>query len=303
MPLTKLTSTDAFVVTDIAGDVPAGGIVRAARKVLQGGAKDLARSATYTFASFEHQRSGASAGINAEGDTVGEAVTAFAEELSPRAESGQLNLDAGKGVDASAIAGLTSSVANREVDPVAATVAGVVASAQVVTQGVEGRRVVIEGQGPVPTALAVELRRLGAELVEVDGAATKPWLTWAADADVVLAGSKAGALTHQGVPSFKASALVPWGPIPVTTKAFADLRARGVVVLPDFITAAGGLLGRYLDGDQEAVDAAVVSHVSDALHEVLAHDDGPLLAACYRAEAYLESWTDRSALFGRPLAS
>ena len=62
--LRKLSSTNAFVVTDLV-DVPSFGIVRCAKKILQGGAKDLARSMTYTFASFEMQRGGASGGINA----------------------------------------------------------------------------------------------------------------------------------------------------------------------------------------------------------------------------------------------
>ena len=62
--LRKLSSTNAFVVTDLI-DVPSFGIVRCAKKILQGGAKDLARSMTYTFASFDMQRGGASGGINA----------------------------------------------------------------------------------------------------------------------------------------------------------------------------------------------------------------------------------------------
>ena len=33
----------------------------------------------------------------------------------------------------------------------------------------------------------------------------------------------------------------------------------------------------------------------------LAHDDGPLLAGCYQAEAYLRTWREQLP-FGRPLA-
>ena len=61
MALRKLSSTDAFIVTDL-DDVPSFGIVRSAPKILQGGAKDLARSMTYSFASFELQYGGASGG-------------------------------------------------------------------------------------------------------------------------------------------------------------------------------------------------------------------------------------------------
>ncbi len=67
MGLRKLSSTDAFIVTDLE-DVPCFGIIRSAPKILQGGAKDLARSMTYTFAAFEMQYGGASGGINAKPD-------------------------------------------------------------------------------------------------------------------------------------------------------------------------------------------------------------------------------------------
>ncbi|MDH5238789.1 MAG: hypothetical protein OEW85_14360, partial [Acidimicrobiia bacterium] len=55
----------AFVAIDLEGAERSVGIVRQARKILQGGAEDLARSLTYTFASLELRQSGASAGVNA----------------------------------------------------------------------------------------------------------------------------------------------------------------------------------------------------------------------------------------------
>jgi hypothetical protein len=96
-------------------------------------------------------------------------------------------------------------------------------------------------------------------------------------------------------------ALVPSGPIPVTAKGLAVLRRAGVVVLPDFITTAGPLLG----GTRPALDGAkpddVGAVVAAALHEVVDHDLGPVLGACHRAESFLGTW--RSELpFGRPLA-
>ena len=47
----EIIFNQCFVVTDLI-DVPSFGIVRSAKKILQGGAKDLARSMTYTFASL-----------------------------------------------------------------------------------------------------------------------------------------------------------------------------------------------------------------------------------------------------------
>lgn len=298
MPLRKLTSTDAFVVTDIA-DAPATGIVRSAPKILQGGAKDLARSASYTFAVFEMTRCGASAGINSAPEEASEAVAAFVEELA--ADTDWLHLQAGKGVDPGALAALTKAQ-GAEAGSIDATVAGVEAGITWALGGLDGRRVAVEGAGAVVDALGASLTEAGAELVTVEGADAKPWMVWGAEADAVVAGSKAGTLTHQGAAMLKAEAVVPWGPIPVTTKAFADLRGRGVTVLPDFVTAGGGLIAGYLSGDAPAVAADVASKVVAVLDEVGGHDDGPLLGACYRAEAFLATWTDAK-LFGRPLAA
>ena len=76
MAVRKLESVDGFVVVDFA-DAPATGIVRRARKILQSSATDLARSLTYSFASFGIERSGASAGINATDDGAEDAIGAF----------------------------------------------------------------------------------------------------------------------------------------------------------------------------------------------------------------------------------
>ena len=92
---------------------------------------------------------------------------------------------------------------------------------------------------------------------------------------------------------------MPWGPIPVTTKAFAGLRAAGVDVLPDFISANGALLAPHLADPSPAGVSAQVSALLDAVGR---EGDGTLLNACYQAEVFLATWTDQR-LFGRPLAS
>jgi hypothetical protein len=53
MALQKLENADAFVVRDLDTEAPAIGIVRSAPKILQGGAKELARSQTYQLAALE----------------------------------------------------------------------------------------------------------------------------------------------------------------------------------------------------------------------------------------------------------
>lgn len=101
MPLLKLESTNAFVVRDFDTDVPAFGIVRSAPKVLQGGAKELARSQSYQCAVFNMRCQGASAAVNAAPDEREAAVAAFVEELLPMVSGGGLMLDPGKGVEPS----------------------------------------------------------------------------------------------------------------------------------------------------------------------------------------------------------
>lgn len=302
MALTKLSSTDAFVITDGASDAPATGVVRTAKKILQSSAADLARSVSYSFAAFEVQRVGASAGINAIDDAVGPATEAFASELMDRAESGSLQLDPGKGTDPGALASLTSAVGRPSfAGSTHATVASVIAAGAWASGGtLEGATAAIEGTGPVVDQLSADLVAAGASIVEVPGVDTKPWMIWGAGADIVFAGSKPGALTHQGADFVKAKAIVPWGPIPFTTKAFAQLQRSGVVMVPDFLSAAGALLPGNVQGAAETPSdiAALVTAALDASE----HDDGVLLGACYRAEAFLATWLDER-LFGRPLAA
>ena len=306
MPVRKLESTDGFVIVDFA-DVPAAGPIRRAKKILQSSAGDLARSASYTFASWEIERSGASAGLNAVGDAIPAAVDALTTELAADSEAGKLHLYPGKGMSSSelgplhALAGL-GTLAGSD----AATTASVVAAASWAVGGsLEGKTVAIEQTeaAPAPTDLAQSVGSVGGTVVEVPGVDEKPWMIWGADVDVILAGSKPGTLTHQGTDFVKAKALVPWGQIPFTTKAVAQLMKKGeTVVVPDFISAAGGLVAGYLPGDDATIIKEIVSMVAILLTEAGAHDDGPFLAACYRAEAFMKQWQG-AAPFGRPLAA
>ncbi|MGH1493047.1 MAG: hypothetical protein ACRBK7_27240 [Acidimicrobiales bacterium] len=306
MAVRKLESTDGFVIVDFP-DVPAAGPIRRAKKILQSSATDLARSASYTFASFEMERAGASGGLNAEGDKIPDAVEALIGELTGDAEAGQLHLYPGKGMSAEQLAPLAAAAKlNSLAGSDKATTAGVVAAASWAVGGsLQGKKVAIEqtAAAPAPADLAQSLAAVGAEVVDVPGVAEKPWMIWGADVDVILAGTKPGTLTHQGTDFVKAAALVPWGQIPFTTKAVAQLLKKGeTIVVPDFISAAGGLIAGYLPGDEADIIKEIVSSVAMILTEVGSHEDGPLLAACYRAEAFMTGWQGK-APFGRPLAA
>ncbi len=286
-----------------------------ARKILHSSATDMARSVTYSFAVFGIKRGGASGGINAEGDDREGALAAFVEEMKPLVDTGELHLDPAKGITAGGLDSLRASSGRVAAcfDP-AVQAAGVVTAAAWALGGtLEGKSVALEGAslGPIPSAVASAVVDAGATIVEVPGVDKKPWMIWGADVDAIMCGSKLGVLNHQGAEFVKAKAIVPWGPTPVTTKAFAMLRRQDVTVLPDFVSAAGSLLAGYLGGDsptlEHGTDAASLSEavslrVSDVLTRAATHEDGVLLGACDLAEEFLATWVDKPP-FGRPLAS
>ncbi|MGF1596729.1 MAG: hypothetical protein ACFCVK_07320 [Acidimicrobiales bacterium] len=304
MALQKLTSTDAFVIVDLP-DAPASGVVRRARKILQSSAADLARSATYTFGAFGIQRSGASAGINAEDDAADGAVAAFVEELTPAVADGRLHLDAGKGVGPDQLAALTAASPVAPADPAEHLLAtGILAAIEWALGGdLGGRTVAIEGHDQAPDNLRRALTDAGMTVVDVWGVSEKPWLVWGAEVDVILAGSRPGTLSHQGTDFITAKAVVPWGPIPVSTKALARIKRAGTVtVVPDFVSIAGPLVGGLFEAGPAAAGSTLRTRIHEILDEAGSDPDGVLLGACYRAEAFIETWQDRKP-FGRPLAA
>src|SRR5688572_33273554 len=98
VPVRKLESTDGFLVTDLAEAPTAVGVARCAPKVLVDGAELLARAATYAFATFGVQASGASAGIDAKPEDTEKAVSLFMEEVAPLVAEGRLHLSPGTGL-------------------------------------------------------------------------------------------------------------------------------------------------------------------------------------------------------------
>ena len=337
MSTRKLNSVDAFVVTDLDDAPVSAGIVRLAPKLLIDGATWLARSQTYQFASFERTIGGASAGINTAPEGRAEAIAAFLEEFGPDAAS--TLLDAGKGLGAAEISELRSTDPrpSAAVDRAAELRrVGIVAAAELALGSLDGRTVAIEGFDAAGLQLASALIARGAHVVAIsnasgtaasdagfdlgsltDGLAAhkadivkelgvdpKPgWALFGVKVDALFVGSKTGALDHNGAPHVKAGFVVPHGTLPVSAKALAILTRAGTTVLPDFIVTGGALAAWPADGGDlpEDLDTAAAALVTAALGEVLGAENGPLLAACERAESFLLSW--RSELpFGRPIA-
>jgi len=300
--LQKLTGTDAFVFTDLPGAEHADGLVRCARKVLQDGARTMARSRTYSWALLERKVSGASAGINAAPEDRDAAIAGFVSEMQQAVASGSLSLDAGKGVlpgDLTALAELDRRSPLRLVDGDELLGIGIAAASTAALGGLAGIRAVIEGGGTAADAIAAALVTEGAEVVASgDGAQVATTA-----ADLLVCGSKLGLIDHQLAAELPHRAIVPCGIAPLTAKGMAVAQRRGIVVVADFLSLLGPLVSfrpaEGATGDSLRVDAAEV--VSSIAGEVLGHDDGPYLGAAYRAEAFLATWQEQLP-FGRPLA-
>ncbi len=337
MKTRKLSTIDGFVLIDLEDAPGSVGVVRSAPKILVSGAEMLARSVTYSLATFGIRASGASAGVNAKPADRSAAVAAFAEELA--GFDPPVLIDPGKGVDPADLAALVArdprSVELREVrDGVSGSdtllAAGAIAAATAVVGSLQGKRIAIEGFGPAGLALARQATESGAGVVAVAtaagtalqadgfdvaalaegwatqedalatsmGSAQKPgWAVWGADADVVFCGSKAGAMTHEGAANVKASAVVPIGPVPITAKAFAVLNRASVTYVPDFVSTAAPLLAGV--GTIDPLECP--NRIAAVIQEAIGGERGLFLTCCERAEAFLRSWQD-ALPFGRPLA-
>jgi len=305
--LRKLSSTNAFVVTDLI-DVPSFGIVRSAKKILQGGAKDLARSMTYTFASFDMQRGGASGGINALPNEKEEAIENFVSELGDDVGSGSLGLDAGKGIAPSSFAKLVEVDARSamrfseqgadQLETYLAALGPIVVAEHL--SGLEGKTVSIEGFGSHGPAMMNLIAERGGKVVSIstlsgsisnsngldakeirsrwdedgidfvkssDGEAEPAWKVFQSGADILFAGSKMGAVSHVTAEKLQVEALVPHQPIPFTARALAMLERKGTVVAPDFLAVAGPIFAAWPKENENSSD--VIASATSMISEAL----------------------------------
>lgn len=342
MAIHKLTSTDAFVAFDLDG-APAAGIVRSAPKILQGGAKDLARSMTYTFATVEMQRGGASAGINAQPDDRAEAIAAFAAELLPMAADGALALDAGKGVAADQLAELHAADDRSDLlsaphgpGTLGGHLAGLgpVVAAAAALGGLDGRTVAIEGFGEGGPALAAAAAAHGARVVgvatakgvradaggldpaELAGAwadagdtmvgddAEPAWKIFTTDADILFTGSKAGAINHETAARLAASAVVPHQALPYTARALAVMQRADITVIPDFVALAAPVVAAW-PGDAADADSVIAAATAaiQAAVEESAAHADGMFLGACHRAESFLSTWQDTLPFGRPLAS
>ena len=285
----KLSGTDGFVIVDLDDAPGSSGLVRLAPKILPSGAREMARSATYTFAAVGMRRSGASGGINARPDGRAGAVEAFVAECEPWVAAGEFLPDAGKGLGAADLAPLQAQDPRHPIRLGTAggvslserlAGSGAVAAVAAALDGLEGRRIVIEGCGPAGVAAAAAAAERGAVLAgvatekgfcaapdnagldaaaigeawathgpgfveQLAGACSAPGDVWGAAGDVLLVGSKMGVLNHHVAAGLEPSAVACLHPIPLTTRALVILQAAGSVVLADFVCLAAALFAAW----------------------------------------------------------
>lgn len=284
VPVRKLTTTDAFVVTDLADAPIAVGIVRSAPKVLVDGAELLARAATYAFATFGVQASGASAGVNAAPETRADALGLFVEELSSDVGSGALHLSGGTGVEPDDLAAWSIEA----LDESLAARGAVAAAAAFLGGGAGGRAAAVHGPGGWLDRTAPWWADAGGGAITDEGLDT--------NAEVLFVAGKAGVIDHDAAAQITAKLVVPLTPVPVTAKGYAVLSRAGTVLLPDAISCAAPLLAV---ADPDGGDP--ITRVAAAAGDLAGSGVDAWRAMVERAETFLRSWQP-SLPYGRPLA-
>ena len=304
MRIHKFTSTDAFVAIDLVGAETSSGPVRWARRVLQGGAKDLARSQTYTYALLNLRHGGASAGISAEGPKRSEAIAAFVAEAAELVEYGTYLPDAAKGVSDADLAALRgndprdttrlSGNGSNFVDQCEGLSAAVCAQHSV--GDLSGRSVSIEGfnangpalaaavieRGATVTAVATSVGTVssssgfdaqtladtwaahGAGLVNELGAVGGPADVFASGADVFFVGSKMGAVNHEIAAQIQGAAAVVACGRIPVTARALAVLRRSGVAVPADFVALAGS-ALALWGDPARSDAEVLDAVAETV--------------------------------------
>ena len=343
MRLHKFSDVDAFVALDLAGAGAASGPVRWARKILQGGAKDLARSQTYTYAALQMRRSGASAGINAEAPARAEAVAVFVAESGALVAEGTYLPDAAKGVADADLAPLRDADPRNadRLDAFGSQCDGLSAAAAAdAAVGLDGRTAVIEGFSASGPALAGAVAERGGQVVGLataEGSLTadggfdpvalaeawakhgdkalgalagsedglgRPGELWGIGADIVFAGSKMGIVDHGVAEGFKCRALVPSGRLAYTSKALAVCRRNSIAAVPDFVALAGSTIAAWSSPDTG--DDEVRAEITETVTALMADalsSDDGPFLGACYAAESFLSTWQDELPFGRPLAS
>ena len=215
---------------------------------------------------------------------------------------------------------------------------GVVAAAEAATGGIANLRVAIEGMGKVGGGVAREVVRRGAQVVAVstlEGAVANPHgldvelmlelrkahgdafvhhvgcdvkpraALFASEADIVVPGARAGAITKEVAGTVTARHVVPAANVPYTVEGLEVLKHRRVVALADFVCNSAAVLGYMYQADATPgeVFRDVDERISRLVEASAVDPRGPYEGACEIAESYLRTWREPDGMpAGRPLA-
>lgn len=338
MDTRTLDSVPGFVITDVPDAPIAVGPLRTGVKLIPGNAVNYAREVTYGFGLLGEQACGMTAGLKVDADGREAAVEQLVTELGD--DLGRRRFDSGLRAPQSSLAPLTAHdprPASRLEPHGAGVVAdhlealGVVASATALLGDVGGRRIALEGLGPVTLGAARLLTDAGAVIARVGhggttvsadslavddlvagaadadalaglGSTAAAWAIWKGDVDLVVAGSASGVMKDQGAVALGDTPVIGYGTAPIATKALATSIKAGGAVMPAFATSLGRRVADLAASDSTA--DALIDATNAALERVMSavatHERGVFVGACLTAEAYIGSWATPP--FGRPLA-
>ena len=331
---TKLESTPGFLIRDLPEGEGWVGPVRLGARLLAGNALMYARSETYALALTGRHMGGATLGLKVPPEEREAAVAAAATELAGLLGGRPLMVEPGLRMTRSALGPLSEGdprdpvrLTDREGITLADEMAGTAAAraGEILLDGLEGRRVAIEGTGPVAAGVARAVVAGGAEVVRVATAKvavsgsfspssllgpidelgeTQPgWRIWdGEDVDIVFCGSKPGVLGDAGAGALGTTPVVAYGPAAVSPKALASLNRAGVPSVPGFVCRAAAMLSWWPDdgADADSLVARAAAWTSEQVTAFGSHDKGLFLGACLTAESRMSEWAPELP-FGRPM--
>ena len=142
----------------------------------------------------------------------------------------------------------------------------------------------------------------GADCVEQLGSVEKAWTIWKSDVDAIFVGSKPGAMSGDGAKGVGETPIIATSAAAVSSKALAILRKNNTPVAADFLSNIGPALAWWApeETSQDELRSSTSASVTGLLEETANHTDGSFMAACYKAEAFMEGWQEQRP-FGRPL--
>ena len=117
---------------------------------------------------------------------------------------------------------------------------------------------------------------------------------FAVAADVLVPGTRPGVISGRTAAALppQLRVVAPAANVPYTKAGAETLHQRGIVALPDFVCNAGAVIGYRSPGEATPAQvlAAVDTTIAGLIGEVTGGRDGPVAAACARAQAFVRGW-------------